>query len=159
MLSPGFIGGLIVGEGSYGIYIVQPKRNSSYITLKPGFSLRMNDLDTIARLCEAFDHYELPYYRGEKLYARCATVQVFGMKRMRKHLDFVLPHLTGVKLEAAQIVDTFVARRLAVKQPTPYDERDVTAIERLREINGPSTRRLSLGILRDYMSSSGQKAA
>lgn len=149
MLSADFIGGLIVGEGSYGLYIVQA-RKTGYITIKPGFSLRMNDLDTIQRLCEAFDFYGLPYYRGEKLHQRCATVQTAGLKRMRKHLDFMLPYLTGVKLEAAQVVDRFVDKRLTVKQPTPYDEQDIESINHLRSINGPNARRISLGILRDY---------
>lgn len=158
MLSPEFIGGLIVGEGSYGLYIVQPKKNTHNFTIKPGFSLRMNDLRTIQMMCEAFDFYGLPYYRGEKLHKRCATVQVFGVKRMRKHLDFILPHLIGTKLEAAKIVDEFVTKRLLVKQPTPYDLDDVKMIERLREINGPSARRLPLGILRDYTSSLGKAA-
>ena len=147
VLTPEFLGGLIVGEGSYGLYAV---RQRQFITIKPGFALRMNDLETIDLMCEAFDHYGLPYYLVNKLERGCKTVHCNGLKRVEKHLDFMLPYLTGKKLQAAEIVHRFTKKRLSVKQPTPYDDSDIDMIERLREINGPNVNRVPLGILRDY---------
>lgn len=146
-LSLEFLAGLIVGEGSYGIGIV---RQTKFIELRPHFTLRMNDLETIDRLQESFAVYRLPLYRTPKLYAGCATVTVTGIKRLRQHLDVFLPLLTGKKAEAAQVVSDFIDRRLTEAFWRNYDETDIQAIERLREINGPNARRLSLEILRDY---------
>lgn len=149
ILSNDALGGLFVGEGSYGLYIVrQPK----HVEVKPGFSLRMNDLETMDLVGETFEFKGLPYYRSTKLYANCATIQVFGIKRMKKHLDVFLPHLFGRKLQSAGLVSQFVERRIGYtgRQCREYDEQDISLIEQLREINGPSVRRLSVEILRDY---------
>lgn len=120
----------------------------------------MNDLETMGLIGEAFDFYGLPWYRSTKLYKECATIQVFGIKRMKRHLDFILPHLFGRKKESAEIVAEFVNSRIGKlgRACRQYDEWDVSLIERLREINGPSSRRLDLSILRDYMSGSGKAA-
>lgn len=149
IVSPEFLAGLIVGEGSYCIAIARNKA-TGYISLNPMMSLRMNDLETIDRVCEAFSYYGLDLYRNPAMYHRCASVSVVGCKRLRPHLDFFLPLLTGKKLEAAMIVAEFVDRRLGPKRNLSYTEEDVNLVERLREVNGPSGPRLPIDILRDY---------
>lgn len=123
--------------------------------IRPIFSLRMNDLETLDLVVEAFRHHGLSIYRNPNLYARCGTVSTTGVKRIRAHLDFFLPLLTGKKLVAAKVVDEFVNRRLTNAFWKRYTEDDVALIERLREINGPSALRTDLGILRDYMQRTG----
>lgn len=149
ILSPNFLAGLIVGEGSYFIGIRrQRKPYGYYITMYPGFGMRMNDNATIARVCESFGHYGLDYYNNT-VYRGCVGVTVIGLGQMRKHLDFFLPLLTGKKQQSAQIVSDFTDSRLA-NTSKRYTEADVDLLERLREINGPSRARLPIGILRDY---------
>jgi len=147
MLSVEFLAGLIVGEGSYALAIVRAERGPH---IRPQFSMRMNDLETIDLVEQSFVAYGQTIYRTPGLYQRCRQLSTGGIGRMRVHLDFFLPHLTGKKLEAAAVVSEFCDRRIALGK-TPYDEADLTFIERLREINGPSARRLDLAILRDYM--------
>lgn len=142
-----FLAGLIVGEGSYHLAIVV-QRKKGYIEVRPQFSMRMNDLVTMERVIESFNHYGLDLYATPGLYQKCQQVVCYGQKRMRPHLDVLLPLLTGKKLQAASIIDEFLILRS--DNHKGYDERDIALIERLREINGPSVRRIDTGILRDY---------
>lgn len=146
-LSIDFLAGLIVGEGSYALAIVRTNRS---LHLRPMFSMRMNDEETIALAHQSFEALGLHMYRTPGYYQRCVQLTTGGVARMREHLDVFLPYLTGKKLNAALIVSEYCDRRIAVGKQ-PYDEDDLTFITRLREINGPSARRLDLGILRDYM--------
>lgn len=149
ILSPDFLAGLIVGEGSYFIGIRrQRKPYGYYITLYPGFGMRMNDHTTVGRVCQAFEHYGLDFYNNTA-YKGCVGVTVIGLGQMRKHLDFFLPLLTGKKQRSAQIVSEFTNSRLA-NTNKHYTEADVDLVEKLRGINGPSRARLPIGILRDY---------
>jgi hypothetical protein len=158
VLSPEFLAGLIVGEGSYGINIARVKGPFPF-ELRPFFSLRMNDIDTFEAFCEAFTFYGLAHYRSPYRYKKCAQMFVSGFRRMDKHLDFFLPMLTGKKLQAAQIVDAFTKKRLYEKTvPAPYDSEDIESIEMLRSINGPCAGRLSLEPLRDYIAETNSKA-
>lgn len=155
ILSLEFLAGLIVGEGSYSLAIARGRKKKPHhrevMEIRPMFSLRMNDLETIDQVQEAFLAYELDIYRNPNLYARCANLSVTGVARMRKHLDVFLPLLTGKKLQAAAVVSEFCNRRLTDAFHKRYTEDDVMLIERLRTINGPSAVRLDLGILRDYV--------
>lgn len=155
MLTVEFLAGLIVGEGSYSIAIARTPRS---LHLRPTFAMRMNDVETIDLVAQSFAAHGHPLYRLPGLYKGCASVTAGGVARMRTHLDFILPHLTGTKLDAAAIVSEYCDRRIAVSKQ-PYDETDVHFIERLREINGPSAGRLDLGILRDYMRGVAQAKA
>lgn len=149
ILSPHFLAGLIVGEGSYFIGVRRQRKPSGYyVTLYPGFGMRMNDLDTMARVSEAFGHYGLDCYNNTP-YKRCVGISVIGLGQMRKHLDFFLPLLTGKKQQSAQIVSDFTDSRLANPNKR-YLDSDIDLLEKLRGINGPSRARLPIEILRDY---------
>lgn len=145
-LSPDFLAGLIVGEGSYYIGMA---RSRGHIYLAPGFSIRMNDVEAIDRMGESLAHFGQPFYRNPAVYHRCHTISVTGAPKMRQHLDFFLPLLAGNKLRAAEVVSEFVDRRIEQKS-REYTEEDVVLVERLRAINGPSGPRLPIEILRDY---------
>lgn len=146
ILSLDFIAGLITGEGSY---FIGARRQRDYISLYPGFSMRMNDVDTIERVIESFKAHELPIYRNPAVYHRCVSVSVIGHAQMRRHLEAMLPLLSGNKQRAAQIVSDFLDRRLAHPNKR-YTSEDIDLVEQLREINGPSRMRLPIEILRDY---------
>jgi hypothetical protein len=150
ILSPDFLAGLIVGEGSYWIGIRRQKKTYGYyVSVYPGFSMRMNDVETIERVIEAFQAYGLDVYRNTAVYNECVSVNVIGLRQMRKHLDFFIPLLSGKKQQAAQIVSEFTDSRLAnIRQR--YLDSDVDLIEKLREVNGPTRARLPIEILRDY---------
>jgi hypothetical protein len=148
IVSIDFIAGLIVGEGSYGLNVHRPKQNRWEI--KPCFSLRMNDEETIALVCEAFAHYGLALYRSPNIYHGCHTIRVDGLQRVRAHLAVFLPRLTGKKLKAATILSEFIEHRLTLPPKSKMNDMDVDFIERLREVNGPSAKRIPIGTLRDY---------
>ena len=147
VLSLDFLAGLIVGEGSYHLAIVI-QRKTGYVEVRPQFSMRMNDLETVDQVIESFHAHGLALYCTPGLYQSCRQVVCYGQKKMRPHLDTFLPLLTGKKLQAAAILDEFLALR--ADHHKGYDERDIALIERLRGINGPSARRLDIGILRDH---------
>ena len=143
-----FLAGIIVGEGSYGINVHRPKKGKW--EFKPCFSLRMNDVETIDLIHRSFVGHGLPIYRSPNVYKRCHTVRVDGLLRMRRHLDVIYPLLTGTKKVSAGIVYEFTNYRLGLPEKSKYTEKDVDFIERLREVNGPSARRVPIEILRDY---------
>jgi hypothetical protein len=143
-----FIAGLIVGEGSYGINVHRPKKGKW--EFKPCFSLRMNDVDTIDLLQFSLVEHGLSIYRSPGVYKRCHTVRVDGLLRVKRHLDVFYPLLTGTKKIAAGIVYEFTNYRLGLPQKSKYTEKDISFIERLREVNGPSARRVPIETLRDY---------
>lgn len=147
-MSLDFLAGLIVGEGSYSLNVHRPK--NGLWEFKPCFSLRMNDVETIDLVCEAFATHGLALYRAPGVYKRCHSVRVDGIKRMRTHLDVFLPLLTGNKKLAAQIVSDFIDHRLNRPPKSKYTETDIDYIVRLREVNGPSAARLPIEILRDH---------
>ena len=147
ILTPDFLAGLIVGEGSYFLGVSRWKSGS--MAMVAGFSLRMNDADLIDRVQEAFACYNLDLYRNPAVYHCCHSISVAGNKRMRQHLDFFLPLLAGNKLAAAEVVSEFVDRRLQLKSRELTDE-DVDLLERVRAINGPTRRRVPIEILRAY---------
>ncbi len=150
ILSPDFLAGLIVGEGSYYIGIRRAKKPKGYyVSIYPGFGLRMNDMETLNRAVESMQAYELDVYLSPTLTHGCQVISVVGLRQMRTHLDFFLPLLTGKKQQAAEIVSEFVDLRVA-KAKKPYTDNEIDLIERLREVNGPSVHRLPVGILRDY---------
>lgn len=150
ILSPDFLAGLIVGEGSYFIGIRRQKKPYGYyITVYPAFSMRMNDVETIERVIESFEAHGLDIYRNTAVYHRCVNVSVIGLQQMRRHLDFFLPLLSGKKQQAAEIVSKFTDSRLANANKR-YLESDIDLLEQLREINGPTRGRLPIEILRDY---------
>jgi len=150
ILSPEFLAGLIVGEGSYFIGIRRHKKpHGYYVSIYPGFCLRMNDVETIGLMEVSFEAYGLDVYRNPAVYHRCVALHVVGLRQMRTHLDFFLPLLTGKKRQAAEIVSEFVDRRRE-RPKAPYTDEEIDLIERVREVNGPSRRRLPIGILRDY---------
>jgi hypothetical protein len=155
ILNPEYLAGLIVGEGSYFIGIRrQNKKSDGYetITMYPGFSLRMNDVDTIDLMEASFGALGIPVYRSPAVYKRCHSLNIQGIALMRAHLDVFLPLLVGNKRRAAQIVSDFTDRRLDPElRNRRYDEDDLVLLEQLREVNGPSRVRLSIEILRDYM--------
>jgi hypothetical protein len=147
ILSPDFLAGLIVGEGSYSLYVA---RQTKLWEFKPMFQLRMNDLETMDLVRESFAYHNLALYQVPGLYKKCRAVRVDGIKRMRAHLDFFLPLLTGKKLEAATIVSDFIDRRLSLPPKTKYTDDDVDFFVKIREVNGPNVNRIPIEILRDY---------
>lgn len=149
ILTLDFLAGIIVGEGSYSINVIRPKRGPW--ELKPCFSLRMNDVETIDRFCESFAAHGLSLYRSANVYKRCHTVRTEGLKRMEAHLSVFLPLLTGNKRLAAQVVSDFTSRRLTMPPKTKYDDVDVDFVAKLREVNGPCANRVAIEILRDHM--------
>lgn len=146
ILSPDFLAGLITGEGSYFIGI---RRYRGYITLYPGFSMRMNDIDTISAVEQSLNSYGLSVYRNKAVYHRCVNLSTIGIAPMRKHLDFFIPLLSGNKKRAAEVVSEFTNLRESNRNRR-YTLEEVECVEKLREINGPSRGRLPIGILRDY---------
>lgn len=148
ILTPEFLAGLIVGEGSYFIGVRRQKNKAGYyVTMYPGFGLRMNDLETVAAICASFQEYGL-YYYNNTAYKGCEGVTVIGLKQMREHLDFFLPLLYGKKLRAAEIVSKFTDSRIANPRER-FTDYDVDLLEELREVNGPTRGRMPIEILRD----------
>jgi hypothetical protein len=142
-LSREFIAGLVVGEGYFGIGV----RRSTRLQLKRGFSLcpvftiQMRDVATMQRLVFSLRHYGLSFYvPASQKWILGERVDMQGMKRVKRFIDFIKPHLTGDKLKAAAIVDEFISLRLAKKAPAPYGEEEFRLVDAIRAVNSGKNR-------------------
>ena len=140
-VSEEFVGGLIVGEGSFNLVHVN-KHKGKAGEYRPCFSIAMADRRTMQLVCEAFTRWGLAYYfyetdrkNGNKSIAR---IQVHGYKRVKRVLDRLLPHLTGTKREAAECLKGFIDSRMAIPGTgrwNPVTEQQKDYYLRLKAIN------------------------
>jgi hypothetical protein len=144
VLSAQFVGGLITGEGWFGLTMqTTPKLKVKLgYTITPRFAMQMNDFETMSLFIATLDAWECGHYiprlvkRPTKAQRDGLRVEIVGMKRVKKFVDIVLPHLTGQKREAAEIVQSYVDLRLSRPQAAPYGEREFDLVNRLRYVNG-----------------------
>lgn len=151
-----FLAGLIVGEGTFCLAV---RRNGKRCRIMPQFSMQMNDGETIeivGRSLKAIGLSANIYHRPER---KCWTVQAAGFLRVKRYLEELLPHLTGAKREAAEIVSAFIASREKANKFDPYSDEEIALVERLRSVNGiPARGRTPIEDLRGEETSRQWKA-
>ncbi len=145
-LNADFVAGLVVGEGCF--YISEGKRkNKKNNKLTPGFVIGMTDIETMDSVIEWAKDLELPLYiqrfqRGD--YKPIVRIHVNGMGRTKKWVDFLIPYLTGEKLQAAITVQRFIESRLAQSYARmPYSTEEIALVKENRMANSGKP-------LRDY---------
>jgi hypothetical protein len=144
VLSHDFVGGLITGEGWFGLTMqTTPRLKTKHgYTITPRFAMQMNDFETMSRFLATLDEWECGYYiprlvkRPTKAQRDGLRVEIVGMKRVKKFIDIVVPHLAGQKRQAAEIVQQYVDLRLSKAQAAPYGEEEFELVNRLRYVNG-----------------------
>lgn len=143
-LSHDFVGGLVTGEGWFGLTMqTTPRLKTKHgYTIVPRFTIQMNDVATMERFIATLDKWGCGYYvprlikRPSKAQREGLRVEIAGMKRVQRFCAEILPHLTGQKREAAAIVSAYVDLRLSKKQADPYGEEEFELVNRLRYVNG-----------------------
>lgn len=143
-LSHEFVGGLVTGEGWFGLTMqTTPRLKVKHgYTIVPRFAIQMNDFATMERFITSLDEWGCGYYmprltkRPTKAQRDGLRVEIVGMKRVQKFTTLILPHLAGQKREAAAIVKAYVDLRLSKPQASPYGEDEFELVNRLRFVNG-----------------------
>ena len=138
MVSKEFVSGLIVGEGHFGLNIIQVPRlkTANGFKIMPRFALHMNDERTMDLVIEAFKEWELPVWVEPPRKPNGKRISMAGIKRTTRIAETFLPWLTGTKHEAASLMLEFNHLRLSKPQNSPYGEDEVRIVNRLREVNG-----------------------
>lgn len=139
-----FIGGLVTGEGCFALGVGTGWKGAQRIT--PIFQIKMNDFVTMERLNVSLQHHGLPTYvmtgqrteYGENV--PWMRIRASGMKRVLKYANTLIPHITGTKLDAAQIMVEFIESRLSDersdKHGRPYSVYELGLVQKLRDTNG-----------------------
>jgi len=146
-LSLDWAAGLIVGEGCFGFTLQRKKHNVVRVT--PVFSIGMKDQEAIDTLDRILKEHDLPVYRTG--YGEMHTIQVSGLKRLKRYTDVLHPALVGQKKEACRIVGLFVGRRLARPYNSPYSDEEIELVKasRLNNAGKGSRGKLSPDLLRE----------
>jgi hypothetical protein len=141
-LSKDFVGGIITGEGWFGL----PVQKNGHLRLRlgfhitPRFCLQMNDKETMLAVSRSFNAWGI----GHRIYTppngKSFRLEFAGHKRMMRLLDLILPHLYGKKKEAALVVKKFIDLRQSKPFRSPYGQEEFTLVDKLRwEVNDGRT--------------------
>lgn len=135
-LSKEFVAGLIVGEGYFGLSVNKsPRIRTKWgFSIRPAFSMQMNDLETMKAVLAAFKEWELPAYVSEPK-GKSLRIDVVGHRRVLKIIEFFGPLLTGDKKRSASIVQEFIELRFSKSQSSPYGDDELELVARLRQVN------------------------
>lgn len=153
-----WLAGLITGEGCFTLSVNQLKQSrGEWLRIIPVFALTMTDLEVMQDVAESFRAYDLPVYMQDRTAQNTRrerrptlALQVNGIKRVHRVAGFFVPHLGGNKKLAAETVRDYCEHRLT-RHSRGIDDRDISFIERIREINGTNgVTRYSVSNLRDY---------
>jgi len=138
MVSKEFVAGLIVGEGHFGLNIIQAPRlkTANGFKLQPRFALHMNDIETMDLVIEAFKEWDIPVWVEPPRKPNGKRISMAGIKRTTKIAETFIPYLTGKKLEAASLMLEFNNLRLSKPQASPYGEDEMRIVNALRSVNG-----------------------
>lgn len=158
-MTPEFIGGLVVGEGYFGISVRKYRATSRHmITMLPASSVGMNDVDTIDAVSAFLKESDIAHWVFRHKTKRYAQINIHGLKRLSRFLPWVMPHLTGDKMKCANNLNEYVQYRLGLPHRSPVTERDLQFVRIARSLNGKQgagrTEDLDVlsRILRDYTS-------
>lgn len=144
----GWLTAIIDGEGSIGI---NARKRAKTYSMKPAVQISNCDNAVINRVIHALTLFAVPHYvsytktRGNR--RESWNVIVAGLKRTKKLLDVVGPHLTGVKFDKARLVAEFIETRLRDWHAAPFSLRQIEIYNTLAEAN---TRGRKASLLRDY---------
>lgn len=143
-MSLDFIGGLVTGEGCFALGVGTGWKGAMRIT--PIFQIKMNDFVTMEELADSLERYGLPVYvmTGQRIeYGENVPwmrIRASGMKRVQRYCETLIPHLTGTKVDAAEIMLKFIESRMADtrsdKHGRPYSPHELGLVQKLRDTNG-----------------------
>jgi hypothetical protein len=141
LVGPEFLAGLITGEGYFGLPVTYTKalKTRQGFIISPRFSLQMNDIDTmmlVVQTLNALDAKPHVRKRGSGL-----RIDINSGKQVRRLLDYVGPHLTCKKKEAADAVSRFIALRTAHPRSYTYGAEEFRLVDELRAINAGNGKR------------------
>lgn len=138
-LSAEFVAGLLVGESWFGLTVQNTKHHSW--TIRPRFCIQMDDLETMAQVIDFFKENDLPAYivnpkRGG------IRLEVGGIKRVKKLLEFFLPLLTGHKRDVAKVIQEYIDLRLSrPKHSGSWTEMELALANKVKSLNAGNGKR------------------
>lgn len=150
LISKDFAAGLIVGEGWFGLTVQKrPRLKTKFgFSIMPRFCLQMQDRATVERFVASLKRWGLAVWVNDT--QRGMRVEACGLKRVGRLVEFFLSRLTGQKRLAAMTVKKFIDLRLSKAQCEPYDEREFSLVEIIRQVNaGEKRQRISLAKVRE----------
>lgn len=134
-----YIAGLAVGEGSFVLAVNNLRRGK--VIIRPAFVMQMNDGETMRIVYDSLRAHGIGAHMSHRPNRGCWVIQTHGMKRTEALATALMPHLTGTKRKAAELVLEFCDSRRESPRNYPYTENDIDIVRRLREVNGIPNRK------------------
>ena len=149
-----YLGGLVDGEGSVGIYTTSSKSKTpggkDAMRVKPSISLANTEKVLVDEYCKLLDELEVPYHVSHRASqgrnAESWQVSTTGMKRTMKLLPYLARVCRGKKQLQARDLMEYCTLRMADWHAAPFTPRQIELIEQIYARNYGQRRR----ILRDY---------
>lgn len=122
------------------------KRKNGKVSLYPHIQATNSELVLVEKAARVFDDVlgtsVYIYHKKAKNGMTYHIVECGGIKRLAKVLPIIIPLMTGEKKEKAELVLSYVTRRLLNSHHTvPYSEQDFLDYEKLKKLNiKPSNR-------------------
>lgn len=145
LVSPEFIAGVLVGEGSFYLR-VNKRQNDRHqlrhgIQILPAIVVGMNDAESVDAVIDGLHALGLEFnVQNQRIdrrgYLYNKRISAVGHKRCKPWCEVFIPLLTGKKRLAAQTLMEYIEYRTQKPRPYSYGEVDAEIVNRLREING-----------------------
>lgn len=135
----GWLVGFLEGEGSF---ILQKQAYKKQVpTFRPQVFASSTDFELSERMGEILDHMNVGklFQRrrlGKRGYKDQLCINVFGIKRCKKLLDYIIPYMIDSRRRrAAETLQEFCNLRLSKPHQTPYGEEEQKLRDRLCFLN------------------------
>lgn len=142
-LDPFFVGGLITGEGWFGLTTQKTPglKMKHGFTIRPRFAIQMNDRATMEALMDTLKAQGIGFYvvdarAKQKSWNDSIRIEIGGMKRVKNFLSSYFDYLYGDKKQSAQVVRDYIELRESKAQADPYGEEEFRLVNMLRFLNG-----------------------
>lgn len=130
----GWLAGIIDGEGHVGISM-QNKSVSRSVSVD--LQIVNTDFALIEKVVSIMRKLDVNPHIRDRIHAKATwnsnrIVSLRKFAHVKRVLDAVLPHLTGMKREKAQIVLALIESRMTKTRFDKYDERELALVEDFR---------------------------
>lgn len=131
----GWLAGIIDGEGRIGIAM---QNRSASRSVSVDLQVVNTDFALIEKVVSIMRKLSVNPHIRDRIHAKatCNTNRIVSLRKfahVKRVLDAVLPHLTGMKSEKAKIVLALIESRMMKTRADRYDEHELALVDEFRE--------------------------
>lgn len=136
LMDLGWLSGIIEGEGCFCIQITNGGKNKNYSPLIQITNTNPLIILKAARIIKDLGLPAYVYLQKQGEYRLCYRVVAFGLKRVKKFVDFIAPFIECRK-EQLEAMREFVNEKLSHPVQSGLTEKETRALETLQRLNRP----------------------